>query len=329
MKARRSGGPGVSNMSFDKVNRYAEEHGEAAESLTAALERRLPEGWDSDLPRFTPQDKAPATRAASAQALNAIAKRVPWLIGGSADLAESNLTMIHDAESFQQGSYAGRNLHFGVREHAMGSIMNGMAVHGGVRPYGGTFLIFSDYMRPSIRLAAVRRCISVVIQCIDRTLQLRRRTGQALGYAELFPQFAQLRHVLGPQANIQVPPNLSDKRFPELYLIPAAQTRDKMAVSPSDMVLVCDQLRQDTDYIVIDSPAGIERSADAFRALIDLAIARGGSYFLTYHRWARPDQVAACYPQFDEFLRLKREHDPHERFQSEWYRHARGLRGHA
>jgi transketolase len=135
--------------------RYQEAHPDAAADLSAALERRLPDGWDTDLPRFGPQDKAPATRAASAQALNAIARRVPWLLGGSADLAESNLTMLHDEESFQAGSYGGRNLHFGVREHAMGSIMNGMSVHGGVRPYGGTFLIFSDYMRPPIRLAAL------------------------------------------------------------------------------------------------------------------------------------------------------------------------------
>ena len=130
-------------------------HPDAAEGLTAALERRLPADWDADLPVFKPEDKAPATRAASAKALNAIAARVPWLVGGSADLAESNLTTIEGADSFQADSYGGRNFHFGVREHAMGSVMNGMAVHGGVRPYGGTFLIFSDYMRPPIRLAAL------------------------------------------------------------------------------------------------------------------------------------------------------------------------------
>ena len=139
----------------ERWDSYAQAHPEAAEGLSGALERRLPDGWDTDLPRFTPADKAPATRAASAQALNAIASRVPWLVGGSADLAESNLTMLHDEESLQAGSYGGRNMHFGVREHAMGSIMNGMSVHGGVRPYGGTFLIFSDYMRPPIRLAAL------------------------------------------------------------------------------------------------------------------------------------------------------------------------------
>ena len=130
-------------------------HPDAAEALAAALEQRLPEGWDAELPRYTAQDKPLATRAASGKALNAIAAQAPWLMGGSADLAPSNNTNIDGAEDFGPGSYAGRILHFGVREHAMGSLMNGMTLHGGVRVFGGTFLIFSDYMRPPIRLAAL------------------------------------------------------------------------------------------------------------------------------------------------------------------------------
>ncbi|HET7274253.1 MAG TPA: transketolase C-terminal domain-containing protein, partial [Longimicrobiaceae bacterium] len=136
-------------------DRYASAHPELAARMRAALDRKLPDGWDADLPTFSPDDKPLATRASSGKALNAIAKHVPWLFGGSADLAGSNDTLMEGAGSFQAGSYDGRNLHFGVREHAMGSVMNGMAVHGGVRPYGGTFLIFSDYMRPPIRLAAL------------------------------------------------------------------------------------------------------------------------------------------------------------------------------
>ncbi|HEX8697089.1 MAG TPA: transketolase [Longimicrobium sp.] len=138
-----------------RFDAYAGEHAELARGLYAALEHRLPEGWDAELPSWTKDDKPLATRAASGKALNAIAKRVPWLIGGSADLAGSNNTLIEGGGDFEAASYAGRNLHFGVREHAMGSLMNGMALHGGVRPYGGTFLIFSDYMRPPIRLAAL------------------------------------------------------------------------------------------------------------------------------------------------------------------------------
>jgi len=134
---------------------YEAAHPDAAAGLAAALELKLPEGWDADLPQWTAQDKPMATRAASGQAINAIASKVRWLMGGSADLAPSNNTTINGESSFTADDYAGRNLHFGVREHAMGSVMNGMALHGGVRPYGGTFLIFSDYMRPPVRLAAL------------------------------------------------------------------------------------------------------------------------------------------------------------------------------
>ncbi len=134
---------------------YEAAHPDVAAELAAALELRLPEGWDADLPQWTAQDKPMATRAASGQAINAIASKVRWLMGGSADLAPSNNTTINGESSFTADDYVGRNLHFGVREHAMGSVMNGMALHGGVRPYGGTFLIFSDYMRPPVRLAAL------------------------------------------------------------------------------------------------------------------------------------------------------------------------------
>ncbi len=135
--------------------RFATDQPAAAADLTNALERRLPEGWDASIPAFGPGDKPIATRAASGKVINAIASNVPWLIGGSADLAGSNNTMIEGEGSLTPDNPAGRNLHFGVREHAMGSLMNGMSLHGGVRPYGGTFLIFSDYMRPAIRLAAL------------------------------------------------------------------------------------------------------------------------------------------------------------------------------
>ena len=134
---------------------YAKAHPELAAELDAALAGRLPAGWDAKLPQFTPQDGAMATRAASGKVLNAIAPVVKVLIGGSADLAESNNTHLKGESDFAAGNYAGRNMHFGVRELGMGAVMNGMVLHGGVRPYGGTFLVFSDYARPAIRLAAL------------------------------------------------------------------------------------------------------------------------------------------------------------------------------
>ncbi|CAN5384387.1 transketolase [soil metagenome] len=126
-----------------------------AERLQGALELRLPPEWDEGIPEFEPDAKGMATRAASGKVLNAIGEKVTWLIGGSADLAGSNKTHLEGAGDFEAATPEGRNLHFGVREHAMGALMNGMVLHGGVRPYGGTFLIFSDYMRPPIRLAAI------------------------------------------------------------------------------------------------------------------------------------------------------------------------------
>ncbi|MDB4951804.1 MAG: tkt [Gemmatimonadetes bacterium] len=155
MRAAVERGQGFQDEWQGRWDAYAAAEPELAKGLTDALARRLPEGWDADLPVWTAGDKPIATRAASGKAINALAKRIPWLMGGSADLAGSNLTHIDGAGDFEPGSFEGRNLHFGVREHAMGSLMNGMLLHGGVRVYGGTFLIFSDYMRPPIRLASL------------------------------------------------------------------------------------------------------------------------------------------------------------------------------
>ena len=126
---------------------------------SAELERRwagnLPDGWEARLPVFTPENGALASRNASGVVLNSIAPALPELIGGSADLAGSNLTMLTNVPKFSRATPAGRNLHFGIREFGMGAILNGLALHGGFIPYGGTFLVFADYMRPSIRLAAL------------------------------------------------------------------------------------------------------------------------------------------------------------------------------
>ena len=139
---------------------YAEEHPDLAAAFEAAIDRELPDGWDADLPVFKPGDKPVATRSASGKCINALAPRLPQMIGGSADLAPSTKTLIDGAGDFEPGS-AGRNLHFGVREHGMGAIVNGMGQYGGVIPYGATFLIFSDYMRPSIRIGALQKAPAI------------------------------------------------------------------------------------------------------------------------------------------------------------------------
>ncbi|MFQ5669115.1 MAG: transketolase [Acidobacteriota bacterium] len=130
-------------------------HPEPAALLERMLSGRLPEGWERNLPEFPADAKGMATRSASAAIIRALAPVLPELVGGSADLAESNKTDIPGGGSVEAGAYAGRNLHFGIREHGMGAILNGLVLHGGVRPFGATFFVFSDYMRPSIRLAAL------------------------------------------------------------------------------------------------------------------------------------------------------------------------------
>ena len=136
---------------------YAAEYPDLAEEWRMAMAGELPPGWDASLPVFKPEDGPMSTRVASGKALNSIAPRLPTLIGGSADLAPSTKTYLEGLGDFGAEDRLGRNLHFGVREHAMGGILNGMALHGGVIPFGGTFLVFSDYMRPSIRLAAMMK----------------------------------------------------------------------------------------------------------------------------------------------------------------------------
>jgi len=128
-------------------------------ALEKELQRRLrgdlPDGWEELIPVFTAKDGNVASRAASGVVINAIGKKIPELMGGSADLASSTNTIIKGEPSFSAEHYAGRNFHFGIREHGMGSIMNGMSLFGGIIPYGATFLIFSDYMRPPVRLASI------------------------------------------------------------------------------------------------------------------------------------------------------------------------------
>ncbi|PYS24406.1 MAG: transketolase [Acidobacteria bacterium] len=139
------------------VKNYSEKHAELGELWRSTMSGELPEDWEKHLPSFDDAE-AMATRVASGKVINALAPHMPMLIGGSADLGVSNNTDIKDGGSFEAGSYDGRIIHFGVREHAMGATLTGMSLNGGLIPYGGTFMTFSDYMRPSIRLA----CLSEV-----------------------------------------------------------------------------------------------------------------------------------------------------------------------
>lgn len=170
-------------------------HPDVAAELERLLEGQLPDAWDRNLPDL--RGRAHATRSASGTAIQALAASVPELIGGSADLGSSNKTDIVGGGSFLPDTPAGRTLHFGVREHAMGGILNGMALHGGVRPFGGTFLQFADYMRPAIRLAALSELPVVYVFTHD-----------SIGLGEDGPTHQPIEHM----ASLRAIPNLLDLR---------------------------------------------------------------------------------------------------------------------
>jgi transketolase len=171
-----------------KYAAYRQAHPDLAAELERRLAGRLPDDWDADLPVFTPKD-AQATRAASGKVLAAVASKIPELIGGSADLAESTNVVFHKGGELESGNLGGRNMHFGIREHGMGAVMNGLALHGGVRPVGSTFFIFTDYMRPPIRLAALSNLPTIYVFTHD-----------SIGLGEDGPTHQPIEHLAGLRA---------------------------------------------------------------------------------------------------------------------------------
>ena len=151
----------------ENFKNYKQENPKLAGEFTRRFEQKTPAGWDTDLKQFEADPKGMATRKSSGEILNQLADRMPELMGGSADLAPSNKTWINSSEAFQADTPQGRNLHFGVRENGMGSIVNGMAYHKGLIPYGGTFLVFSDYMRPAVRISALSHLHSIWVYTHD------------------------------------------------------------------------------------------------------------------------------------------------------------------
>ena len=173
---------------------YLNEYPEEGARFEKQLKGELPQDWDKDIPVFPADHKGKATRVTSGIVLNAIASKVPALMGGSADLAPSNKTFIDGEESFQPDSQDQRNIHFGVREFGMTAVLNGMALHGGFIPYGGTFLIFSDYMRPAIRLASLMKQHVIYVLTHD-----------SIGLGEDGPTHQPVEHL----ASLRAMPNLT------------------------------------------------------------------------------------------------------------------------
>lgn len=170
------------------MSSHAAAYPDLAAEFERVMERRLPGGWDMALPAFEPGEQV-ATRSASGAVLNAIAALVPELVGGSADLAPSTDTYLKGYADISREEFEGRNFHFGVREHAMGAVMNGITLHGGFRVFGGTFLVFSDYMRPAIRLAALMRIPVTFVYTHD-----------SIGMGEDGPTHQPVEHLAGLRA---------------------------------------------------------------------------------------------------------------------------------
>jgi transketolase len=172
----------------ERFDAYSQAHPELAQELSRMISGQLPEGWDREVPRFHASGSMTATRKSSETVLQWAAANVPELVGGSADLAPSTLSLIADGGSVEAGSYDGRNLHFGIREHAMGAVVNGMTLHY-LRAYGATFFTFSDYMRGSVRLAAVMHLPSIFLYTHD-----------SIGLGEDGPTHQPIEHLAGLRA---------------------------------------------------------------------------------------------------------------------------------
>ena len=173
---------------------YEKAYPELAKQLKQFINGELPVDWDKDLPVYRDTSKSIATRSASGDTLNSLAKKLPNLIGGSADLAPSNKVVLKNMGDFYCDNPTGRNIHFGIREHAMGSIVNGMALHGGLIPFGATFFVFTDYMRPSIRMASLMNIHSIFVFSHD-----------SIGVGEDGPTHQPIEHLMG----FRIMPNLT------------------------------------------------------------------------------------------------------------------------
>ncbi len=228
----------------ERVAAYAEAYPEDANLFQEVLRRELPADWDAGLPAFTEKDGPIATRVASGKVLNAAVQRLPTLLGGSADLAPSTMTDLTGLGDINAGTWGARNLHFGVREHAMGAIVNGMSLHGGVIPFGATFFIFTDYMRPAIRLAALMNIQSMFVLTHD-----------SIGLGEDGPTHQPVEHL----ASLRAMPNLTVFRPADANETTAAWRLMIKRRGPSLLVLTRQNLP-----IIDDAPrvqVGVERGA--------------------------------------------------------------------
>jgi transketolase len=223
-----------------KLEAYAQTHPEKAAEFFRRLERRLPQGWETHLPSFAAGEKL-ATRAASGKVLEKLVPVLPELMGGSADLTPSNNTRTPDMTDFSASNPGGRYIRYGVREHAMGAAMNGIALSRALRPYGGTFLVFSDYMRPAIRMAALMGTPTIFVFTHD-----------SIAVGEDGPTHQPIEHVMSLRA------------IPNLWVIRPADANEtavawKMALERTNGPTALILTRQALPVLADVRPKGVER----------------------------------------------------------------------
>ena len=240
---------------------YQKEFPELAANFLDMQDRGLAEDWDAGMPVFSTADGPIATRKASGAVINALSQKIPGLIGGSADLAPSNKTLIEASTDFQKNSPGGRNIRFGVREHAMGAILNGMILHCGLRPYGGTFLVFADYMRPAIRLAALMKQPVVYIFTHDSI-----SVGEDGPTHQPIEQLASLRAI--PNLTVIRPADASETAAAWRCAIQSADSpvalilsRQKLPVIERDGHGAADQVKNGA-YILAEADLGSKKEPD-------------------------------------------------------------------
>jgi transketolase len=230
---------------------YAQENPALAAEFQRLVARRLPDNWDDDVPRFNESDKMIATRKSSNTVIQWAASKVPELVGGSADLAPSTLTLIDDADSVEKDAYGGRNLHFGIREHAMGAIVNGLTLHY-LRGYGATFFTFSDYMRGSVRLAALMGVPSIFVYTHD-----------SIGLGEDGPTHQPIEQLAGlramPGLSVVRPAGANETALAWHYAIastdhPSALVLSRQGVPTWDPADVPDDAIERGAYVLRDAP---------------------------------------------------------------------------
>ena len=260
-----------------RFGRWQKAHPDLAAQWEARMSKTLPEGLADRLPKFE-VGKDIATRNAGGDILQVLSAELPWLVGGSADLAPSTKTLIKQETDVSKGSYAGRNLHFGVREHAMGGIMNGLALHGGFLPYGGTFFVFSDYMRPSVRLAALSKLHVVYVFTHDSVFVGEdgptHEPVEHLAALRVIPNLTVIRPADAAETAVAWMVALERKHKPTALLL----TRHNVPVLDRSKLASADMLRKggyvlldcdDPELILLASGSEVHVVVDAARILSD------------------------------------------------------------